>query len=41
MGDVYIQNVNRKPEGKMSVQRHGHGWDVNIKMDINFICAEV
>jgi len=33
----YIQNVVRKPQGRVSVQRRKDGWEDNIKMDLNLI----
>jgi len=42
MGDGRcIQNLVRKPEGKVSVQKRNHGWDDNIKMDLNLFVMRI
>ena len=32
-----IQNLVRKPQGKVSVHRYKHGCDDNIKIDLNLL----
>jgi 6-pyruvoyl-tetrahydropterin synthase len=38
---IRISNVHRllvgKPEGNRLLERHGHRWEVNIKMDLKII----